>query len=108
MVRGLDVALVELGREALQRLSLFRGELDLALGGRLLQPQQPLVIGQQVVALPHSARAAGGDPDALETELLLDPHREASTACSIAADTRLGCGPFAPGRRLTSPSASYV
>ena len=28
-----------------------------------------------------------------------------STACSISADTRFGCGPLAPGRRSISPSA---
>ena len=43
-VRGLDVALAELRREALQQPGLLLGEFDLALGGGLFQPQQPLMI----------------------------------------------------------------
>ena len=41
------------------------GEPDLALGGGLLQPQQPLVLGEQAVALPDLAHSAGRDLDAL-------------------------------------------
>ena len=46
-VGRLDVALVELGREALQQPGLLFAEFDLALRRRrLLQPQQPIVLGQ--------------------------------------------------------------
>jgi len=54
-----DVALAELGVEALERLDLLFGELDLALADRLVQPKQSLVAGLEVVAhprAPHSAR----------------------------------------------------
>jgi len=40
------------GKALLRNRSL---ELDLTLGGGLLQSQQPLVFGQQVVALPHTS-----------------------------------------------------
>ena len=40
-----DVALAELGVEALERLDLFLGELDLALADRFLEPEQSLVAG---------------------------------------------------------------
>ena len=53
-----DVALAELGVEALERLDLLLGELDLALADRLLQPQQPVVTGQDVVAASFAPRAA--------------------------------------------------
>lgn len=54
--RSFDVALAEVGREALQELGLLLDALDLALRRRLLQPQQPLVPGEQAVALPPRAR----------------------------------------------------
>ena len=49
--RGLDfgVPLAELGVEALKRLDLLLGELDLPLADRLLQPEQPVVTGLEVV-----------------------------------------------------------
>jgi len=47
--------------------------LDLALGGRLLKAQEPLVLGQKPVALPDASDPAGRDLDALEAQLLLDP-----------------------------------
>ena len=50
-------------------------ELHLALGGRLLQPQQALVLGQQTLALPDPAHAPSGYLKALQAQLLLDPQR---------------------------------
>jgi len=38
------VALAELGPEAFQQPGLLPGELDLAFGGRLVEPQQALVL----------------------------------------------------------------
>lgn len=72
-VRGFDVALAELRREPLEQADLLVGEVELALGGGLLQPQQPLVLGEKPVAHPHPADAAGRDLDAREPQLLLDP-----------------------------------
>src|SRR6266849_3073801 len=74
-MRRLDVALAELGREALQQPGLLFGELDLALRRCLLEPQQPFVLGEQAVALPHPAYASGRHLNALEPELLLNPGR---------------------------------
>jgi len=65
-VQRFDVALVELRREPLEQADLFLAELEPALGGGLLQPQQPLVLGEKPVAHPHAADAAGRDLDALE------------------------------------------
>ena len=56
-MRGFDVAFAELRRESLQQPDLLLAELDLALGRGLLQAKQPLVLGQQPVALPHPAYA---------------------------------------------------
>jgi len=39
-------------------LDLLLAELDLALGGGLLEPQQPIVLGEQAIALPHAAHPA--------------------------------------------------
>ena len=65
-VRGFDVALAQLRREPLKQADLFLAELEPALGGGLLQAQQPLMLGEQAVAHPHPADAAGRDLDALE------------------------------------------
>ncbi len=54
-----EVALAELGTEALQRLDLLGGKLERAFGGRLLQAQQALMFGQQSVALLDAAHAGG-------------------------------------------------
>jgi hypothetical protein len=40
-VRGFDVALAELGAEAVQQADLFLLEADLPLGGGLLQGKRP-------------------------------------------------------------------
>ena len=49
-MRGFDVAFAELGAEAFEEPDLLLLQLDLALGGGLLQPEQPLVLGEQVMA----------------------------------------------------------
>jgi hypothetical protein len=74
-MRRLDVALAELGAEALEQPDLLVGERELALGGRLFQAQQALVLGQQALALPDAAHAAGRHRDAAQHELLGDPER---------------------------------
>ena len=50
-----DVALAELGVEALKRLDLFLREHDLVLADRLLQPQQPVVAGLELLRV-HTPR----------------------------------------------------
>jgi hypothetical protein len=72
---ALDVALAELGAEPLQQPDLLVGPLELALAGRLLQAQQPFVLGQEAVALPDAADTARGDLDPAQHQLLGDPHR---------------------------------
>jgi hypothetical protein len=74
-VRRLDVALAELRAEALEQADLLVGELELALGGGLLEAQQALVLGEQAVALPDAAHAAGRDLQAAQHELLRNPQR---------------------------------
>ena len=71
-MRGFDVPFAELGREAFEQSDLVLPEFDLALGGGLLQTQQPLVLGEQVVALPDPANPACGDGHALKAKFLLD------------------------------------
>jgi hypothetical protein len=60
-VRGLDVALAEFRRVTLQHTGLHLREFDLALGGGALQPQQALVLGEEIVAPLDAADAAGGE-----------------------------------------------
>lgn len=57
-VRYLDVPLAELRAEPLQQADLLVGEGEPALGGGLLQTQQPFVLGQQPVTLPNPADTA--------------------------------------------------
>ena len=68
-----DVALSELGVEALERLDLLLGELDLALADRLLQPQQPVVAGLEFVAGPHAPHPARTDLEPSEHQLVGHP-----------------------------------
>ena len=70
---GLDVAIAELRTEALQEPDLLGGQLDPALLGVLLEAQQALVLGQQVVAAPDAADPAGADLDPLQGQLLRHP-----------------------------------
>lgn len=74
-VRGFDVAFAELRTEAFEQPDLFVGEGQRALGCRLLQAQQPVVLGQQAVALPDAADAAGRHLQPAQDELLGDPQR---------------------------------
>jgi hypothetical protein len=111
-VGRLDVALVELGREALQQPGLLFAEFDLALRRRrLLQTQQPLVLGEQAVALPHPAHAARGHLDALKAQLLLDPGRAVAGMRQRMIEDRLldlgrdpvGMGPLGAGQPVDQP-----
>ena len=61
----LDVPLTVLGIEALQRLDLLVGQLDLPLPDRLLHPQKPVVASQEVVAHPDAPHPARTDLDPL-------------------------------------------
>ena len=71
-MRDLDLAFLELGREAFEEANLFFGEFDLAFSGGFFEPQQAFVLGKQAVALPHAAHAAGGDLEAFKLKLMLD------------------------------------
>ena len=70
---GLDVAFAELGAEPFQQPDLFGVEIDLALTGGLLKPQQARLFGQELLTGPHAADPSGGDLHALERQLLGDP-----------------------------------
>ena len=52
---GLDVAFAEPGAEPFQQPDLFVRKLDPAFRRGLFQPEQPLLLGQQVMAGPHAA-----------------------------------------------------
>ena len=73
MAVDLDVPLAVLGVEPLQRLDLLLAQLDLPLPDRLLQPQKPVVAGQEVIARPDAPHAARTDLDPPEHQLVGDP-----------------------------------
>ena len=78
---------------------------DLPLPDRLLQPQQPVVPGQEVVADPHPPHPARTDLDLLEHQLVGHTlgtvgrvlQRVGQDRLLDGAGTRFGCGPLAPG-----------
>lgn len=72
-VAGLDLAFAELGAEALQEADLLVRQVDLFTRDVLLQPQQALVPGQEVVAAPHPAHPAGRNLNALQHQFVGDP-----------------------------------
>ena len=72
-VRRLDVAFAELRREALEQPYALVREVQRALGGGLVQAQQPVVLGQQAVTHPPAANAAGRHLQPSQPQLLLDP-----------------------------------
>src|SRR6266496_3992973 len=72
-VLDLDVALPELGAEALEQAYLLLSEGELVLAHRTLQTQQPLVLGEQPVTTPYPAHAAGADLHALQGQFLSYP-----------------------------------
>ena len=65
--------LAVLGVESLQSLDLLVAQLDLPLPDRLLQPQQPVMPGQELIAHPDTPRAAGADLDPPQRQLVGDP-----------------------------------
>lgn len=69
---GLDVPLAELGAEPLEQADLRVGQLDLAVADVLLEAQQPVVLGQQVVPAPDPAHTAGAHVDPLQVQVLGD------------------------------------
>ena len=99
-VRGLDMPLAELRAEALEQPGLLGRELDRPLGGGLLQPQEPLVLRQQVVAAPNPAHATRADLEPAQGQFVRDAHRAvvgwarawSRMASSISGATRFGCG----------------
>ncbi len=88
-VAGLDVAFAELGAEALQEPDLLVGERDAAFGDGLLQAQQALMAGHQVVAAPDAAHAAGRHLEALENQLLGHPERPVGGVIERVGEDRL-------------------
>lgn len=59
--------------ETLQEPDLLVGQLDASLLGVLLEAQQALVLGQQVVPAPDPADPTGADLDPLQSQLLGHP-----------------------------------
>ena len=53
-----DVALPELGTEALQQLDLLVGQLQLPFPGRLFEPEQPFVLRGEAMPAPHAPYAS--------------------------------------------------
>jgi hypothetical protein len=74
-MRDFDVALAELRRRAFEQSDLVFAKLDLGFGSGFLQAQQPLMLGEQIVALPDPAHPGRRDRDAFEAQLLLDAGR---------------------------------
>ena len=99
-VRRFDVALAELRVEPLQQADLLVGQGQPAFRRGLLQAQQALVLGQQAVALPDPAHAAGGDLDALQHQLLGNPQRPvAGMFQGVVQDGLLDLGRYPVGMR---------
>ena len=75
LARGMDfdVTLAELGVEALERLDLLRGELDLALTDRILRREQRSWWVLETVADRHAPHAARTDFEPSEHQLVAHP-----------------------------------
>ena len=101
----------KLRAEALLRLHLFLGQLDGAFGGGPLQPQQPLVPGQQPVAHPDPADAARGHLQAAKPQLLFDAQRPVAGMGERVVEHRLldlgghpvGVRPLGAGQPVDQP-----
>ena len=74
----LDVAFAALGRKAFEEEYLCFGAFDLAFSDGFFEPQHAFLLGQQALAPPDAAHAAGGDVDAFKAKLLL--HVDSSMA----------------------------
>ena len=90
----------ELRAEALQQPDLLLAQLQLALTDLAFQPQQAFVLGQQPMAAPHSAHAAGADLDPLQRQLLCHPQRTLGRVLeAVVQDRRLYLGVHPVGVR---------
>ena len=71
-VGGIDVTFAELGIEAFKESDLLVGELDGSLARVLLEADEALVFGEEVVTFPDASDATGGDVDFAQGEFLGD------------------------------------
>ena len=71
-VGGIDMAFAELGIEAFKEPDLLVGELDGSLARVLLEADEALVFGEEVVTFPDTPDPAGGDVDFAQGEFLGD------------------------------------
>jgi hypothetical protein len=69
------VAFAELRREAFEEPDLVFLEFDLSVCSGFLQPQKPLMLGEEVVALPDTPDPAGGHGNPLQPEFLFNTCR---------------------------------
>ncbi len=124
----LDVPLTKLRAEPLQGTHLVVAQAQVPLPHRLLQPQEPLMPGEQVVAAPHPTHPAPTDLHATQHQLLRHPQRPLrGLGQAVVQDGRLHrlvhpvgvrppgarrgvleCGPRAPGSRSGNPSEPNV
>lgn len=71
----LDLTLAELGAEAFKQSHLLIGQLEGGFAMRLFEPQQAVVLREQIVPAPDAAHAAGADGDAAQGQFMRHTHR---------------------------------
>lgn len=74
-VVNLNLAFAKLGAEALEQADLLVIELNRLFPMGFLEAQQAVMLGEQVVTLPHATHTARTDVDALQSQFLRDPQR---------------------------------
>ncbi len=74
-VVNLNLAFAKLGAEALEQADLLVIELNRLFPMGFLEAQQAVMLGEQVVTLPHATHTARTDVDALQSLFLRDPQR---------------------------------
>jgi hypothetical protein len=75
---NLNLAFAKLGAEAFEQADLLVIELNGLFPVGFLKAQQAVVLGEQVVTLPHATHTARTDVDALQSQFLRDPQRAMS------------------------------
>lgn len=84
-----DLAVAELGTEALQEPDLLVGQLERGFSVGLLETQKSIVHGEQVTASPHAAYATGTDRDAAQRKLMGDTDRTVRRVLETVVEDRL-------------------
>ena len=104
-VEGLDVVFAEFRRKPLQQPDLVVAEFGPPVRDALLQAQQALIPGQQLMAAPHSAHAAGRHLGAVQHLLVADPERAvAGMRQAVVEDHGLDLGRHPVWVRLLRPA----